>query len=87
MLSYIQSFLEKHSKWLFGSLLVVIIVPFVFTIGSMPGLVSGRKTKMIKLFGCDLNDRNQMEEIVRRGALSIVLKAIGILLFAISIVK
>ena len=73
MLSYIQSFLEKHSKWLFGSLLVVIIVPFVFTIGSMPGLVSGRKTKMIKLFGCDLNDRNQMEEIVRRGALSIVL--------------
>lgn len=74
MLSNIQVFLEKNRKWLFGFLLVVIVVPFVFTIGSMPGLVGGKRSHKLRLFGYDLNDRKQQEEVVRNGALSIALQ-------------
>lgn len=75
MLSNIQVFLEKNRKWLFGFLLVVIVVPFVFTIGSMPGLVGGKRSHKLKLFGYDLSDRKQQEEVVRNGALSIALQS------------
>jgi|GEM_PF-2139936 len=75
MLSGIQVFLEKNRKWLFGFLLVVIVVPFVFTIGSTPGLVSGKKTQKMTLFGYDLNDRSQLEQVVRNGAISIALRS------------
>ena len=74
MLSGIQVFLEKNRKWLFGFLLVVIVVPFVFTIGSTPGLVAGKKMRAMKLFGYNLNDRKQLETVVRNGALSIALQ-------------
>ena len=74
MLSGIQLFLEKNRKWLFGFLLIVIIIPFVFTIGSMPGLGYGKKKHAFKLFGHDLNDPKQVEAIVRDGALSIALQ-------------
>ena len=74
MLSNIQVFLEKNRKWLFGFLLIVIIVPFVFTIGSMPGLVGGKRSHKLRLFGYDLSDRKQQEEVVRNGALSIALQ-------------
>ena len=33
MITWLQNFFLKHNKWLFGSLLVVIIVTFVLTIG------------------------------------------------------
>ena len=75
MLSGIQVFLEKNRKWLFGFLLVVIVVPFVFTIGSTPGLVSGKKAQKMTLFGYDLNDRSQLEQVVRNGAISIALRS------------
>ena len=75
MLSDIQVFLEKNRKWLFSFLLVVIVVPFVFTIGSTPGLVGGRRSHKLKLFGYDLSDRKQQEEVVRNGALSIALQS------------
>lgn len=74
MLSWIQVFLEKNRKWLFGFLLIVIVVPFVFTIGSTPGLVAGKKMRAMKLFGYNLNDRKQLETVVRNGALSIALQ-------------
>ena len=74
MLNNIQVFLEKNRKWLFGFLLIVIIVPFVFTIGSMPGLVGGKRSHKLRLFGYDLSDRKQQEEVVRNGALSIALQ-------------
>ena len=74
MLSNIQVFLEKNRKWLFGFLLIVIIVPFVFTIGSMPGLVGGKRSHKLRLFGYDLSDRKQQEEVVRNGALSVALQ-------------
>lgn len=70
MLSRIQVFLEKNRSWLFSLLLVIIVVPFVFTIGSIPGLVGGHKTKRLKLFGYDLSNQKQLEEVVRNGALS-----------------
>lgn len=74
MLSNIQVFLERNRKWLFGFLLVVIVVPFVFTIGSMPGLVGGKRSHKLRLFGYDLSNRKQQEEVVRNGALSIALQ-------------
>ena len=74
MLSGIQIFLEKNRKWLFGFLLVVIVVPFVFTIGSTPGLVAGKKMRAMRLFGYNLNDRKQLETVVRNGSLSIALQ-------------
>ena len=73
MLSNIQVFLNKNRKWLFGFLLIVIVVPFVFTVGSMPGLVSGKRMKKVKLFGYDLSNQKQLEDVVRNGALSVAL--------------
>ena len=74
MLSRIQVFLEKNRKWLFGFLLIVIIIPFVFTIGNMPGLVKGKKAIKMHLFGYDLTDRSQVEEVVQKGAMSIAIR-------------
>lgn len=73
MLSGIQKYLEKNRKWLFGFLLVVIIVPFVFTIGSMPGLGYSKKKNHMKIFDCDLGNPQEAERAVRDGALSIAL--------------
>ena len=56
MLSGIQKYLEKNREWLFGFLLVVIIVPFVFTIGSMPGLGYSKKKNQSFTKETDLSD-------------------------------
>ncbi|MDR0646912.1 MAG: peptidyl-prolyl cis-trans isomerase [Puniceicoccales bacterium] len=74
MLSGIQLFLEKNRRWLFALLLIVIVIPFVFTIGSMPGLGYGKKKVGAQFWGYDLGDPKQMEQIVRDGALSIALQ-------------
>ncbi|MDR2769507.1 MAG: peptidyl-prolyl cis-trans isomerase [Puniceicoccales bacterium] len=74
MLSGIQLFLEKNRRWLFALLLIVIVIPFVFTIGSMPGLGYGKKRVGTQFWGYDLGDPKQMERVVRDGALSIALQ-------------
>jgi hypothetical protein len=74
MLSGIQLFLERNRRWLFAFLLIVIVIPFVFTIGSMPGLGYGKKKVGMQFWGYDLGDPKQMERIVRDGALSIALQ-------------
>ena len=43
MISWSQTILQKHNKWLFSILLVVIIIAFVFTIGNTPGIGSGNR--------------------------------------------
>ncbi len=74
MLSGIQIFLEKNRKWLFGFLLMVIVVPFVFTIGNTPGLIGRKRGENLILFGYDLNDPKKLENVVRDGAASIALQ-------------
>ena len=73
MISSIQKFLQKHHKWLLGSLLVVIIVAFVFTIGAAPG-IGRKKSKSIVFFGCDLSDVRQVKELASDAVCSITLK-------------
>ena len=49
MLSLIERFLQHNRRWLFGVLLVVIVVPFVFTIGNMPGFFWKKKLSFERL--------------------------------------
>lgn len=74
MISWLQSTLQKHYKWLFTILLGVIIVAFVFTIGASPGI--GRtKAKMAKslFYGVDLNSEDAVRALMTEASLSTVL--------------
>ncbi|MDR1413409.1 MAG: SurA N-terminal domain-containing protein [Puniceicoccales bacterium] len=69
MISFLQNILQKHHKCLFGILLFVIIVAFVFTIGASPGI--GRaKTKRIYFYGQDLSNALEMSKIAENVAFS-----------------
>jgi peptidyl-prolyl cis-trans isomerase D len=62
MISYIQNILQRHHKWLLGTLLFIIIVAFVFTIGASPGI--GRpKVGHEYLYGHDLMSQSDMENV------------------------
>lgn len=55
MISWLQAFTQKHHKWLFSILLVVIIVAFVFVIGNTgQGYSSGPQFESTKFYGYDL---------------------------------
>ena len=73
MLSLIERFLQHNRRWLFGVLLAVIVVPFVFTIGNMPGFFWKKKASQ-QYFGFDLSDRKKAEEVFVKGALSMLLR-------------
>ncbi len=65
MITALQNFFLKHNKWLFGGLLVVIIVTFVLTIGpqSFFGSNSSGRIESINYYGYDLTsdqDRRAM---------------------------
>ena len=65
MITALQNFFLKHNKWLFGGLLVVIIVTFVLTIGpqSFFGSSSSGRVESINYYGYDLTsdqDRRAM---------------------------
>lgn len=65
MITALQNFFLKHNKWLFGGLLVVIIVTFVLTIGpqSFFGSNSAGRIDSINYYGYDLTsdqDRRAM---------------------------
>jgi hypothetical protein len=55
MISWIQHHLIRHGRWVFLSLLAVIIVAFVFTIGNTPGCTTDRSGYEENLYyGIDL---------------------------------
>lgn len=55
MISWLQKFTQKHHKWLFSILLVVIIVSFVFVIGNTgQGYSGGNPSQNTKFYGYDL---------------------------------
>lgn len=55
MISWIQRYFQHHFKAIFGVLLAVTIISFIFTIGAMPGLGGGeRRVTSRKFFGYDL---------------------------------
>lgn len=76
MITIIQRFLQKHSKWVYISLLVVIIIPFVFTIGASPGIGSGKKFRAKDFFGVNLNSQKELENLQKETSLSLYLEGI-----------
>ena len=71
MISWIQNHLIRHGRWIFLTLLAVIIVAFVFTIGNTPGCTTDRSGYQENLFyGIDLNAPREREVIIEKVQLS-----------------
>jgi peptidyl-prolyl cis-trans isomerase D len=71
MISWIQHHLIRHGRWIFLSLLALIVVAFVFTIGNTPGCTTDRSGYEENLFyGIDLNAAREREVIVEKVQLS-----------------
>ena len=67
MISWIQHHLIRHGRWIFLSLLALIIVAFVFTIGNTPGCTTDRSGYEENLFyGIDLNAPRDREIIIEK---------------------
>jgi peptidyl-prolyl cis-trans isomerase D len=74
MISWIQNHLIRHGRWIFLSLLAVIIVAFVFTIGNTPGCTSDQNAyREQKFYGYDLNSQHQMGIVSEKVSLSALL--------------
>ena len=74
MISWIQNHLIRHGRWIFLTLLAVIIVAFVFTIGNTPGCTSNRSAyQEVHFYGYDLNSPREMEALSRKMGISIQL--------------
>lgn len=65
MITRLQNFFLKHNKWLFGSLLVVIIVTFVLTIGpqSFFGSGGGMQRESVQYYGYDLSSESDQRAL------------------------
>jgi peptidyl-prolyl cis-trans isomerase D len=75
MISWIQTTFQKHFRAMFGVLLAVIIVSFVFTIGAAPGIGhAGHKVLEQEFFGYNLGNEQQARQIFRDGSFSAQLK-------------
>ncbi len=74
MITSIQNFFLKHNKWLFGSLLVVIIVTFVLTIGPQSFFGSGGngQRRAFNFFGRDLGSEADQREIAYTAEVSAI---------------
>lgn len=71
MISWIQHHLIRHGRWIFLSLLALIIVAFVFTIGNTPGCTTDRSGYEPNLFyGIDLNSPREREAVIEKVQLS-----------------
>lgn len=71
MISWIQHHLIRHGRWIFLTLLAVIILAFVFTIGNTPGCTTDRSNYQENLFyGIDLNAPRERDPLVEKVSLS-----------------
>jgi peptidyl-prolyl cis-trans isomerase D len=74
MISWIQNHLIRHGRWIFLTLLTVIIVAFVFTIGNTPGCTSNQSGyKEQNFYSYDLNSPREMSVISEKVSLSALL--------------
>ncbi|CAA6680137.1 MULTISPECIES: peptidyl-prolyl cis-trans isomerase [unclassified Lentimonas] len=74
MISWIQNHLIRHGRWIFLTLLTVIIVAFVFTIGNTPGCTTDQSAYQEQNFyGYDLNSPREMGIISEKVSLSAIL--------------
>lgn len=66
----------RHGRWLFLTLLAIIIVAFVFTIGNTPGCSSNQSNYQAQYFyGVDLNSRRARQPIIDTTSLSAFLNS------------
>lgn len=71
MISWIQNHLIRHGRWIFLSLLALIIVAFVFTIGNTPGCTTDRSGYQEQLFyGIDMNSPRERDALLEKVRLS-----------------
>ena len=61
MISFLQRILQKHHKWLFSILLVVVTISFVFTVGSSPGIGRGA-SRNIRFLEFDLTSQKAVTQ-------------------------
>lgn len=72
MITWLQTFFLKHNKWLFGILIIVIIVTFVLTIGPQ-GIFDGGRTFRLEerdFHGYDLNSERDQRRMVLNAEIS-----------------
>ena len=76
MISWIQRSFQHHFRVVFGVLLAVTIISFIFTIGASPGIGrAGPKTYSQLFFGHDLTRQGASESLYGDAALSVQLQA------------
>jgi hypothetical protein len=75
MITSLQNFFLKHNKWLFGSLLIVIIVTFVLTIGpsSFFGGNTSTQRKALNYYGYDLSSEQDQRAMAYTAEVSAIL--------------
>jgi peptidyl-prolyl cis-trans isomerase D len=75
MITWLQNFFLKHNKWLFGGLLIVIIVTFVLTIGPQSFFDSAgpQRRESIKFYGYDLSSESDQRAMVQHAEMSAIL--------------
>jgi peptidyl-prolyl cis-trans isomerase D len=71
MISWIQRSFQHHFRLIFALMLVVMVVPFIFTIGSTPGIGRADHTALSRdFFGHNLASLEDAQRIVNDGRLS-----------------
>jgi peptidyl-prolyl cis-trans isomerase D len=76
MISWIQRSFQHHFRTVFGILLAVTIISFIFTIGASPGIGrAGPRTYSRLFFGHDLGKQGANDNLFGDAALSIQLQA------------
>jgi peptidyl-prolyl cis-trans isomerase D len=76
MITWIQVTFQKHTKLIFLFLLLVIAIPFVFTIGAAPGIgKAGHKILERPFFGYNLGSADDQRRIFGDAELSVYLQA------------
>jgi peptidyl-prolyl cis-trans isomerase D len=78
MISFLQRVLQKHHRWLFSILLVIVTISFVFTVGSSPGIGRKGQEQAKKIFGCDLSSHKNAIQLQLEAELSAQLQQIFI---------
>ena len=80
MITWIQVLLQKHHKIIFSVLLFVIIIAFVFTIGSSIPFFGGRdgsvRISRSNFYGYNLDDQYQMAQLQRQAILDLNLSGV-----------
>lgn len=71
MISWIQDRLIRHGRWIFLTLLTVIIVTFVFTTGNTPGCTTDRSAyRKLLYYGIDMNSPLERDVLLKKLSLS-----------------